>query len=229
MGFPICESKCPICAVADMYCLAGNGDDDYSPATKEQVIKRLDEDKFNSKRDMMIKYLKDKFNYDYDSPRVESKKTPHVEIDEEEYAKHHTNNIKSSPAVNSFTSDQTLDNFIDLTSDDGLFTLELNAAEADCKKKNEYKCTTLALTTIRMSDFSDKEIFLNYIKNILSWQFPKATEEIFDKYYDAIPREEDLTTKISNILREAGVDESKISDTAIALIDTILNEDEEDS
>ena len=67
MGFPICGSKCPICRCAEFFCLAGNGDDDYSPATKEQVIKRLDEGSFNSKRAMMIKYLKSKFNYDYDN------------------------------------------------------------------------------------------------------------------------------------------------------------------
>lgn len=380
MGFPICGSKCPICAVADMYCLAGNGDDDYSPATKEQVIKRLDEGSFNSKRDMMTKYLKREFNYDYDNPRKEanmsnyimskkpeelaykitygdlrnaimqtmgshdskmsiempgllnedaevewedncikitftipsdrpvkttfflseddvhrvnyegeiypingmnitqqlkdnhtfsswsviqglpvremavlliiyqgsamtnmvkmssgidvmlSKATHHVEIDEEEYAKHHTNKIKSLPVVNSLTDDKTLNTFIDLTSDDGygLFTLELNATEAD--KKDEVLCATLASTTIRMTDYSDKKDFLNHIKNII-YAWPKATEEIFDKYYDeyydSIPKEEDLTTKISNILREAGVDESKIPDTAIALIDTMIFPDDE--
>lgn len=158
---------------------------------------------------------------------TESTKSSHVEIDEEEYAKHHTDNIKNSSTVNSFTSDIALDKFIDLTSEDGLFTLELDVTEVKDGNKDEYKITTLASTTIRMSDFSDKEIFLNYIKNILSWQFPKATEEIFDKYYDAIPREEDLTAKISNILREAGVDESKIPDTAIALIDTMIDPDKE--
>ena len=158
---------------------------------------------------------------------TESTKSSHVEIDEEEYAKHHTDNIKSLPAVNSFTDDRTLDDLIDLTSDDGLFTLEINAAEADGKKKDEYKITTLAFTTIRMSDYSDKESFLNHIRNIISREFPKVAEVIFDKYYDAIPKEEDLTTKISNILREAGVDESKIPDTAIALIDTMIFPDDE--
>ena len=222
MGYPICLGRCSICAI-DEGCLAGNGDDDYVHARKDQVIKRLDEGRYKDDRGMMIKYLKNKYNYDYNIPN----NTHHIEIDEEEYAKHHADDIKNSCTVNSFTDDRTLNTFIDLTSDDGLFTLELNATEINEDKKDEVAVTTLASTIIRISDYSDKETFLNHIKNILSREFPKATEGILSQYYDSIPREPDLTTKISNILREAGVDESKIPDTAIALIDTMIDPDNE--
>lgn len=46
-------------------CLAGNGDDDFFPATKEQIIERLDRNQYKSDRDIMIKTLKEKFNYEY--------------------------------------------------------------------------------------------------------------------------------------------------------------------
>lgn len=67
MGWPICLIKCSICAIEE-HCLAGNGDDDYVPAGKDQVIKRLDEGKYNNDRDIMIQYLKEKYNYDYNGP-----------------------------------------------------------------------------------------------------------------------------------------------------------------
>lgn len=153
-------------------------------------------------------------------------KTGGVEIDEEEYAKRSTF-IKDSCTVNSFTDDDTLDSFIHLTSDDGLFTLAIKALEAD-DNKDEVYCTTLASTVIRMSDYSDKEFFLNHIKNLLSREFPKAVEGILSQYYDSIPREPDLATKIANILREAGVDESKIDNTALALIDTMIDPENEE-
>ena len=162
------------------------------------------------------------------SADVDEPKTGGVEIDEEEYAKRSTY-IKNSCTVNSFTDDGTLDSFIHLTSDDGLFTLGLTATEVnEDKKKDEVYCATLASTVIRMSDYSDKEFFLNHIRNILSREFPKATEDILSQYYDSLPREPDLVTEISNILREAGVDESKIADTAIALIDTFIDPDNEE-
>ena len=59
-------SKCCICG-AGGGCLAGIGDDDYFPATKEQVIERLDNNKYYLHRDEMIQYLKERFDYDYEA------------------------------------------------------------------------------------------------------------------------------------------------------------------
>ena len=59
-------SSCCICS-AGGGCLAGIGDDDYFPATKEQVIKRLDNNEYSQHRDEMIQYLKEKFDYDYEA------------------------------------------------------------------------------------------------------------------------------------------------------------------
>ena len=57
-------SDCCICG-AGGGCLAGIGDNDYCPATKEQVIERLDNHKYEWDRKKMIQYLKEEFNYDY--------------------------------------------------------------------------------------------------------------------------------------------------------------------
>ena len=59
-------SSCETCACGDGLCLAGIGDNDYAPASVEQVIERLDNNKWSDRRDKMIQYLKEKFNYDYE-------------------------------------------------------------------------------------------------------------------------------------------------------------------
>ena len=51
-----CSGECCICACGD-FCLAGHGDDNFSPATKEQVIKRLKEGSYSRYKQMMIDYL----------------------------------------------------------------------------------------------------------------------------------------------------------------------------
>ena len=48
--------ECYSCALAGG-CLAGHDDDDYTPATKEQVIERLDNNEYSRYRDRMINYL----------------------------------------------------------------------------------------------------------------------------------------------------------------------------
>lgn len=60
---------CAICKLGNG-CLAGRNDNDYQPATKKQVIERLDDGRFQRDRDKMIKYLKNKFNYEYNPPEV---------------------------------------------------------------------------------------------------------------------------------------------------------------
>ena len=57
-------SNCCICS-AGGGCLAGIGDNDYSPATKEQAIERVANHKYYLHRDEMIQYLKERFDYDY--------------------------------------------------------------------------------------------------------------------------------------------------------------------
>ena len=59
-----CSGECCVCACGGG-CLAGNGDDDFIPASKEKVIENLDNNKYERYREYMIKYLKEKYNFDY--------------------------------------------------------------------------------------------------------------------------------------------------------------------
>lgn len=62
--FSDCSGECCVCACGN-FCLAGHGDDDYSPASKDEVIKRLDNNRYPSYRNSMIQYLKNEFGYEY--------------------------------------------------------------------------------------------------------------------------------------------------------------------
>ena len=62
--FSDCSGECCVCACGN-FCLAGHGDDDYSPASKDEVIKRLDNNRYPSYRSSMIQYLKNEFGYEY--------------------------------------------------------------------------------------------------------------------------------------------------------------------
>lgn len=62
--FSECAGKCGTCILTKC-CLAGHGDNDYYPAPKEEIIRRLDKNEYPSLRNSMIQYLKDEFNYDY--------------------------------------------------------------------------------------------------------------------------------------------------------------------
>jgi UDP-glucose 6-dehydrogenase len=64
MLFSECSGNCCVCACGSV-CLAGHGDDDYFTAQKEQVVERLNKNKYPLYRDEMIKYLIDKFGYEY--------------------------------------------------------------------------------------------------------------------------------------------------------------------
>ena len=64
--FSDCSGECCVCSCGD-FCLAGHGDDDYGPASKEQVIGRLNKGKYKGYEQMMKSYLRNKFNYDYDT------------------------------------------------------------------------------------------------------------------------------------------------------------------
>lgn len=60
------DKECAICRHIG-YCVAAMNDDYYYPATKEQVIERLDKGMFKSYRSLMKSYLCSKFNYQYES------------------------------------------------------------------------------------------------------------------------------------------------------------------
>ena len=55
--FSDCSGECCVCVCGD-FCLAGHGDDDYWPASDEQIIKRLDKGQYPDYREMMINELK---------------------------------------------------------------------------------------------------------------------------------------------------------------------------
>lgn len=68
--FSNCSGECCVCAF-DNVCVAGHGDDDFVPASKEQIIQKLDNGYFPNDREYMIDYLKEKYNVDY-KPKEES-------------------------------------------------------------------------------------------------------------------------------------------------------------
>ena len=63
--FSDCSGKCCICACGD-FCLAGHGDDDFSPASKEQIIKRLKDGQYKSYTQTMKNYLQVYHGYIYE-------------------------------------------------------------------------------------------------------------------------------------------------------------------
>ena len=54
--FTDCSGECCVCACGDG-CLAGHGDDDFSPATNEQILERLKNGNYPNYRKMMIDEL----------------------------------------------------------------------------------------------------------------------------------------------------------------------------
>ena len=66
MLFSNCSGECCLCAYGGGGCLAGHGDDDFYPASKEQVIVRLDKGEYKEYTQMMKDHLEYQFGYDYD-------------------------------------------------------------------------------------------------------------------------------------------------------------------
>lgn len=62
--FSSCSGECCVCACSGC-CLAGNGDDDFSLASKEKIINNLDTEQFSSFTDYMINTLKNVYGYEY--------------------------------------------------------------------------------------------------------------------------------------------------------------------
>lgn len=68
--FTNCSGKCCVCSVG-AGCVAGDGDDYFSRASKEQVIRRLDEGRYPEYTKTMKQYLLSVFQYDYDAKKEE--------------------------------------------------------------------------------------------------------------------------------------------------------------
>lgn len=66
--FSDCSGECCLCTCGDL-CLAGHGDDDFSLASKKQIIDRLDKGAYPSYTSMMKDHLRIRFGYDYDKQR----------------------------------------------------------------------------------------------------------------------------------------------------------------
>ena len=62
--FSVCSGECCVCAYSGC-CYAGHGDDDFYLASKEKIIKNLDNGEFSSYTDYMIKTLRDVYGYEY--------------------------------------------------------------------------------------------------------------------------------------------------------------------
>lgn len=58
--FTDCSGECCVC-VCGSFCLAGHGDDDFRPASKEEIIRRLENGEWKSHRQYMIDYLKTRY------------------------------------------------------------------------------------------------------------------------------------------------------------------------
>lgn len=62
--FSDCSGECCVCACSGG-CLAGHGDDDFTPTSKEEIIRRLNDGEYPSYRDYMIDYLMENFGFHY--------------------------------------------------------------------------------------------------------------------------------------------------------------------
>ena len=56
---------CHICAFGDMICLTGMNENNFQPASKEQIIARLKNNNYPDYRQRMIDTLKEVYNVDW--------------------------------------------------------------------------------------------------------------------------------------------------------------------
>ena len=77
-----CSGECCVCAGGgEGFCLAGHGDDDFVPASKEHIIENLDNNRYSSYRKYMINYLSEHYNYHYtDENRVIQSRSDELEV-----------------------------------------------------------------------------------------------------------------------------------------------------
>ncbi len=62
--FSDCSGECCVCNCG-RFCIAGHGDDNFSLASKNHIIENLDNGKYPSYTDYMIKTLKNVYGYEY--------------------------------------------------------------------------------------------------------------------------------------------------------------------
>lgn len=67
-----CSGECCLCACG-RGCIAGHGEDYFSPASKEQIIDRLDKGEYPDYTEVMRKYLRDFYGYYYNNNESEDK------------------------------------------------------------------------------------------------------------------------------------------------------------
>ena len=63
--FSDCSNECCVCAFSGGTCLAGHGDDDFVPASKEELLRRLQFCEDKRSRQHIIDFLKDYYNYEF--------------------------------------------------------------------------------------------------------------------------------------------------------------------
>lgn len=64
--FSNCSGRCCVCKCSDG-CIAGHGDDDFTPASTEEIQRRIDCGEYKQDTEYMISYLQ---NYHDDSDRT---------------------------------------------------------------------------------------------------------------------------------------------------------------
>lgn len=62
--FSDCSGECCVCACSGG-CLAGHGDDDFTPASEEEIVRRLEAGEYSSYRGYMITYLVENYGLYY--------------------------------------------------------------------------------------------------------------------------------------------------------------------
>lgn len=166
--FSDCSGECCLCGVGQG-CLAGHGDDDFYPATKEQIIERLDNGQFPSYRQMMIDHLKRAFNYDY-----------HGYIDTDDCVKidpkEEMNKRFGNPFYHSHTLNQqfgeAITNFLDgLQQNDGLCCHD-KSKEDNMKKYSITECRECKYkVTTKDGEYNPNDIVCSY------WMSDGLTED----------------------------------------------------
>lgn len=110
--FSDCSGECCVCACGSGACLAGHGDDDYSPASKDEIIRRLDEGQYKSYRQYMIDYLKNSFGYEY-VPKPRKNREDFVKTIQDRQR----TQLKAMLSLNKKELDAAIDKILDLIDD----------------------------------------------------------------------------------------------------------------
>lgn len=74
--FSKCAGKCYMCYWGEGGCLAGHGDDEYSPATEQQLLTRLVQSRFGQDHDKIRAELVERNPQRYAEPTNGSRKLP---------------------------------------------------------------------------------------------------------------------------------------------------------